>query len=90
MLFVDGFSGFTAVQLDIIRVLFNRCREVNIVLTLDPSAAAPVRRGQRVGSLRVTVGGEQIAELPICAAEDVARIGFGGLFAKLALSLLGA
>ena len=38
VLFVDGFSGFTAAQLDIIRVLFNRCREVNIVLTLDPSA----------------------------------------------------
>ena len=64
--------------------------EPSYALTLDPSAAAPVRRGQRVGSLRVTVGGEQIAELPICAAEDVARIGFGGLFAKLALSLLGA
>ena len=52
--------------------------EPSYALTLDPSAAAPVRRGQRVGSLRVTVGGEQIAELPICAAEDVARIGFGG------------
>ncbi len=63
--------------------------EPSYALTLDPSAAAPVRRGQRVGSLRVTVGGELIAELPICAAEDVARIGFGGLFAKLALSLLG-
>jgi len=63
--------------------------EPSYALTLSPSAAAPVQKGQRVGSLRVTVGGEQIAEVPVCAAEDVARIGFGGLFAKLALSLFG-
>ena len=36
VLFIDAFSGFTAVQLEIIRVLLNRCREVNIALTLDP------------------------------------------------------
>lgn len=63
--------------------------EPSYALTLSPSAAAPVQKGQRVGSLRVTVGGEQIAEVPVCAAEDVGRIGFGGLFAKLALSLFG-
>ena len=63
--------------------------EPSYTLSLSPSAAAPVRKGQRLGSLSVTVGGERIAEVPVCAAEDVGRIGFGGLFAKLGLSLLG-
>ena len=58
-------------------------------LTLAPSAAAPVQKGQRLGLLRVTVGGEQIAEIPVCAAEAVGRIGFAGLFTKLALRLFG-
>ena len=58
-------------------------------LSLNVTAPAPVRKGQPLGTLRVTVGGETLAEVPVCAAEDVGRIGFGGLFAKLALSLLG-
>ena len=63
--------------------------EPSYTLSLSPSAAAPVQNGQQLGSLSVTVGGEQIAEIPVCAAEDVDRVGFGGLFAKLGLSLLG-
>ena len=39
VLFVDSFSGFSTVQLEIIRILLNRCREVNISLTLDPVSA---------------------------------------------------
>lgn len=58
-------------------------------LSLPASVAAPLRQGQRVGSLRVTVGGQPVAEVPVLAAEDVARIGFGGLFVRLALSVIG-
>lgn len=36
VLYVDSFSGFTAVQLRVLRVLFNRCRENYVSLTLDP------------------------------------------------------
>ncbi len=36
VLFVDSFSGFTAAQLDILRILLNRCRAVTVALTLDP------------------------------------------------------
>ncbi len=39
VLFVDGFSGFTAAQLEILRILLSRCREVNVALTLDPSGS---------------------------------------------------
>ena len=58
-------------------------------LSLPASVAAPVKKGQPLGVLRVTLSGQQIAEVPVCAAEDVPRIGFGGIFAKLALSLFG-
>lgn len=58
-------------------------------LTLPSSVPAPLKEGQRVGSLVVSIGGRQLAEVPVCAAEDVGRIGFGGLYAKLALSLFG-
>lgn len=36
LLFIDSFSGFTKVQLEVIQILLTRCREVNIALTLDP------------------------------------------------------
>lgn len=38
VLFIDSFSGFTKVQLEVLRILLSRCREVNIALTLDPQA----------------------------------------------------
>ena len=58
-------------------------------LTLPPSVPAPLKAGQRVGSLRVTVGGKTVAEVPVCAARDIPRIGYGGLLLRLALSLFG-
>lgn len=36
VVFIDAFSGFTKVQLDVIRIFLNNCREVNVALTLDP------------------------------------------------------
>ena len=58
-------------------------------LSLPPSVAAPVKKGQALGTLRVSLGGELLAEVPVCAAEETDRIGFGGIFARLALSLFG-
>ena len=63
--------------------------EADYRLTLRSSVPAPVKKGQPLGTLRVTVGEKTIAEVPVCAAEDVPRIGFGGIFKKLALSLFG-
>ena len=63
--------------------------EAGYALTLPSSAAAPIKKGQKLGTLRVTLGGEQIAEVPVCASEAVDRIGFGGILAKLSLSLFG-
>lgn len=56
---------------------------------LPEKTAAPVKKGDRLGTLTVSLGGEQIAEVPIVAAEDVERIGFFGIFRLLGLSLFG-
>ena len=63
--------------------------EAAYALPLPSSVAAPVKEGQALGTLRVTVGEKLLAEVPVCAAEEVPRIGFGGIFTKLALSLFG-
>jgi ATP-dependent helicase/nuclease subunit B len=38
ILFIDSFSGFTAQQLKVLRLLFNQCSKTYIALTLDPLA----------------------------------------------------
>ena len=46
-----------------------------------------VKQGDELGSLKVSLGGETVAEIPLCAGEDVERIGFFGLFKRLGASL---
>ena len=58
-------------------------------LQLPSLLSAPVEEGQQVGTLRVRLGEETVAEVPILAAAPVPRIGFWGIFRKLAGSLVG-
>lgn len=58
-------------------------------LELPERIAAPIEEGTRVGTLRVSVSGELLREVPIAAAESVERLGYFGLWGKLALSLFG-
>ncbi len=58
-------------------------------LELPEKLAAPVRAGERVGTLTVTLDGEQLASLPVLAAGDVPRIGFWGVLGRLAGRLVG-
>lgn len=58
-------------------------------LDIPASLPAPVHAGGRVGTLTVSAEGRTLAEIPLCAAEEVARLGFGGIFSALALSLFG-
>ncbi|MGN0964500.1 MAG: D-alanyl-D-alanine carboxypeptidase family protein, partial [Dysosmobacter sp.] len=50
---------------------------------------APVQTGDRLGTLTVTLNGETVAQIPLCAAGDVPRIGFFGILSQLAGSLIG-
>jgi len=58
-------------------------------LSLPEWISAPVKAGDKLGTLTVTLGGETVAQVDVVAAEDVERLGFGGLFLRLAGSLLG-
>lgn len=58
-------------------------------LTLPERADAPLREGQRLGTLTVTLDGETVAELPVTAAEEVPRAGFLTILGKLAAGMLG-
>ena len=71
------------------KLLARKGGEPAYALSLPASVPAPVEEGARLGSLRVTVGGETLAEVPVIAAESVPRIGFGGLALRLAGSLVG-
>ena len=58
-------------------------------LELPARLSAPVRAGDAVGTLYVTQGERSVAEVPVLAAADVGRLGFTGIFKRLALSLVG-
>ena len=58
-------------------------------LEFEPRVIAPVKKGDSLGRVHVTVGGKEVAQCPILAAEDVERIGFFGIFGRLAGSLIG-
>lgn len=58
-------------------------------LSVESKVRAPVLKGQRLGTLTVTLGGTTVAQVPVCAAEDVPRIGYFGIVKRLAGSLFG-
>ena len=63
--------------------------EVSYALNLPEVLSAPIREGEVLGSLCVRRGEETLAERPVLAAADVPRLGFGGIFLRLAASLFG-
>ena len=54
---------------------------------LPESLKAPIYKGDVLGRINVTIGGERAAEIPLVAADDVPRIGFFGILGMLAKSL---
>ena len=56
---------------------------------LPQRVSAPVKKGDKLGELIVSIAGEQVESVPLLAAADVARIGFFGIFKRLAASLVG-
>ncbi|MCR5663424.1 MAG: D-alanyl-D-alanine carboxypeptidase [Oscillospiraceae bacterium] len=58
--------------------------------TLPESVTAPVREGEPLGTLRVTLGGETVAELPVTAARELPRLTTGELLGRLLAAAAGA
>lgn len=52
-------------------------------LTLETSLAAPVKKGDRVGSVKYVCGGAVLGENPVFSGENVAKISFGQLFLRI-------
>ena len=50
---------------------------------LDAEATAPVSQGQRLGTLTIRAGEQILAEVPLVAAEGVARKSWGDLFTEV-------
>lgn len=58
-------------------------KAVQTEILIDERIPAPIKKGERVGTVRFILDGDVIHEEDITAAEDVERIGFGGLFLRM-------
>ncbi|MBE6978437.1 MAG: D-alanyl-D-alanine carboxypeptidase [Ruminococcaceae bacterium] len=54
--------------------------QVNIQVRLEDRITAPVSKGQRVGTLTVSVGQQVLKEIPMVAADSVQKLGFWDIF----------
>ena len=50
---------------------------------LELEVEAPVSKGQRLGTLTVTAGGQTLVQIPLVAEEAVPRLTFGQIFLKI-------
>ena len=57
--------------------------DITVAVELNSYLKAPVAKGQRLGTARVFLGGEEIESIPICAAEDVAEMTFFEAFKRI-------
>ena len=63
--------------------------DITYDVDLPDSVPAPVKKGQKLGTLTVGLGGEVFREVPLVAGSDVDRAGLLGIFTDIALSYLG-
>ena len=63
--------------------------ELTQQLSLPDAVDAPVRAGQVVGTVRFLRDGEPVASVPVCAAADVEKIGFGTLLGRILTNIFG-
>lgn len=60
---------------------------VTTQMELCENVEAPVEAGQKLGELRVLVDGEQVDTIDLVAAQEVPRLGLGGIFKRFLDSL---
>ena len=65
-----------------------RASAVESVVEMDESTAAPVHVGQKLGTVKFMLDGEEIGQCDVTAAEDVAKIGYFGVMYRVLCSFL--
>ena len=65
-----------------------RASAVESVVEMDESTAAPVHVGQKLGTVKFMLDGEEIGQRDVTAAEDVAKIGYFGVMYRVLCSFL--
>ena len=60
-----------------------RKNSITMELSMEEAVAAPVSRGQRLGTLTVKAGDQTLKEVPLVAAEGVERKSLGDLFSMV-------
>ena len=57
--------------------------QVTTQIVMDPEVAAPVSLGQRLGMMTVKAGDRVLLQVPMVAAEPVAKLSFGQIFRQV-------
>ena len=52
-------------------------------ITMEESVTAPVAAGQKLGELTILSGDEELARIPLVAAQEVGRVSWGQMFLRL-------
>ena len=97
-------EGQTAQEIRVLGGVQNRCpvgydtfravlpkgslSKVEQKIEIDEQAAAPLKAGDVVGRVQYLVDGEVIGEVPVPVRQDVAKIGFFGLWQRLLAKIL--
>ena len=48
--------------------------EIKVIYDIPNTLEAPVKKGQKIGSVRYYLGEKQIAELPVCAGKSAKKL----------------
>ena len=66
-------------------MLIDKAKKSSITteVTLADTVTAPVAKGQTLGTMTIKAGEQVLAEVPLVAAEDVARLTWADLFVKV-------
>ena len=55
-------------------VLKRQDEEIKVIYDIPNTLEAPVKKGQKIGSVRYYLGEKQIAELPVCAGKSAKKL----------------
>jgi D-alanyl-D-alanine carboxypeptidase (penicillin-binding protein 5/6) len=65
-------------------LLIDKAQKSSVTTEMDllPSVAAPVSRGQKLGTMTIRSGEQILAQVPLVAANGVERLNWGDLFLR--------